>query len=107
MLKRTFILAAFIAPIVMTPALEACARSKKIEILWLGGSTFKITRPTGRIIVTDPWFTPNPKTSPEYKDLIKLGKVDVILVSHAHYDHLYDAIAVAKMHNLPITRRTS
>lgn len=103
MLKRTFMLAALVAPIVMMPDLEASAQSKKIEILWLGQSAFKITTPTGKAIITDPWLTPNPKTPPEYKDLTKLGKVDVILVSHAHYDHLYDAIALAKMNNVPIT----
>jgi L-ascorbate metabolism protein UlaG (beta-lactamase superfamily) len=74
----------------------------KVEILWLGQSVFKITTPSGKVIVTDPWLTPNPKTPPEYKDLTKLGRVDVILVSHAHYDHFFDAPALARMHNVPI-----
>lgn len=100
MFKRTF--AALIALVFVLPAFAAFAQSGKIEILWLGQSVFKITTPTGKVIVTDPWLTPNPKAPPEYKDLTKLGRVDVILVSHAHYDHFYDAPALAKMHNVPI-----
>jgi L-ascorbate metabolism protein UlaG (beta-lactamase superfamily) len=84
------------------PSPAAQPSSGKVEILWLGQSVFKITTPTGKVIVTDPWLTPNPKTPPEYKDLAKLGRVDVILVSHAHYDHFFDAPALSKMHNVPI-----
>jgi len=74
----------------------------KTEILWLGQSVFKITTPGGKVIITDPWLTQNPKAPPEYKDLTKLGKIDVILVSHAHYDHFLDAPTLARMHKLPI-----
>jgi L-ascorbate metabolism protein UlaG (beta-lactamase superfamily) len=102
MFKKALAIAALIAPVVALPAAPASAQSGKIEILWLGQSVFRITTPTGKVIVTDPWLTPNPKTPPEYKDLTKLGKIDVILVSHAHYDHFYDAPALARMHNLPI-----
>jgi L-ascorbate metabolism protein UlaG (beta-lactamase superfamily) len=84
------------------PRAAAPPSSGKIEILWLGQSVFKITTPTGKVIITDPWLTPNPKTPAEYKDLTKLGRVDVILVSHAHYDHFFDAPALSKMHNVPI-----
>jgi L-ascorbate metabolism protein UlaG (beta-lactamase superfamily) len=108
MLKRTFMLAALIAPIGMIAGTRGvCAQLKKIKILWLGESALKITTPTGKVIFTDPWLRPNTKTPPEYKDLTKLGKVDVIQLSHAHYDHRSDAIALAKMHSVPITRRTS
>jgi L-ascorbate metabolism protein UlaG (beta-lactamase superfamily) len=102
MLKRSLIHAAFVALAIVTATVAAQAQSGKVEILWLGQSVFKITTPTGKVIVTDPWLTPNPKTPPEYKDLAKLGKVDILLVSHAHYDHFYDAPALARMHNIPI-----
>ena len=64
------------------------AQSGKVELLWLGQATFKITTPGGKVIVTDPFLTGNPKTPAEYKDLAKLGKVDLILVTHAHGDHV-------------------
>jgi len=102
MFKRAFVYALCIICVAVATAHEAAAQSGKIEILWLGQSVFKITTPTGKVIITDPWLTPNPKTPPEYKDLTKLGRIDVILVSHAHYDHFYDAPALARMHNVPI-----
>jgi L-ascorbate metabolism protein UlaG (beta-lactamase superfamily) len=67
------------------------AQSGKVEVLWLGQATFKITTPGGKVIVTDPWLKGNPKTPADYKDLGKLGKVDLILVSHGHGDHVGSA----------------
>ena len=85
--------------------LAACAASAqggKVEIQWLGQSAIKITTPGGKVIVLDPWLTTNPKTPAEYKNLDALGKVDLILVSHGHYDHIADAPALAKKNNVPV-----
>src|SRR5216683_7228598 len=60
----------------------------KVDLLWLGQAAWKITTPTGKVIVIDPWLVNNPKTPAEYKNLDKLGKVDVILVTHGHGDHV-------------------
>ena len=53
------------------------AQSGKVDVLWLGQATFKITTPGGKVIVIDPFVTGNPKTPAEYKDLAKLGKPTV------------------------------
>lgn len=74
----------------------------KVAVLWLGQSAFKITTPTGKVIVIDPWLTANPKTPEQYKKLEALGKVDLILVTHGHGDHYLDAPAIAKMYNAPL-----
>ncbi|HXD40229.1 MAG TPA: metal-dependent hydrolase [Ramlibacter sp.] len=74
----------------------------KTEILWLGQSATRITTPGGKVIVIDPWLTTNPKTPAAYKNLDALGKVDLILVTHAHFDHFEDAPALAKKNNAPI-----
>ncbi len=77
--------------VVLSVALSASlllAQSGKVEVLWLGQATFKITTPGGKVIVIDPFLTGNPKTPAEYKDLAKLGKVDLILVTHGHSDHV-------------------
>jgi L-ascorbate metabolism protein UlaG (beta-lactamase superfamily) len=74
----------------------------KIELLWLGQAAVKITSTTGKVIVIDPFLTNNPKTPPQYKNLDALGKVDVILVTHGHGDHLGDAPDLAKKHNAPV-----
>ncbi len=78
------------------------APSGKTEVLWLGQAAFRITSPGGKVIVTDPWLKLNPLTPPEYKNLEALGKVDVLLVTHGHFDHFADAPALALMHQVPM-----
>jgi len=65
------------------------------ELQWFGQSAFKITSPGGKVILIDPFITNNPKTPDELKDLAKLGKVDLILVTHGHGDHVGDTAAIA------------
>ena len=74
---------------------KAFAQDQKVEVLWLGQSATRITTPTGKVIVIDPFLTQNPKTPPQYKSLDALGKVDVILVTHGHGDHTGDVKALA------------
>ena len=69
----------------------------KAEVLWLGQAAWRITSPGGKVIVIDPWLTQNPKTPADYKDLAKLGKVDLILITHGHGDHVGDVKALAAM----------
>jgi L-ascorbate metabolism protein UlaG (beta-lactamase superfamily) len=66
------------------------AQSGKVEVHWLGQAAFKLTTPTGKVIVLDPFLTQNPKTPADYKDLAKLGNVDLILITHGHGDHVGD-----------------
>ncbi len=77
----------------------AQANDGKLHILWLGQAAWRITTPGGKIIVIDPWLTTNPKTPPEYKNLDKIGKMDLILLTHAHPDHFGDTPALAKKYN--------
>ncbi|OWS69364.1 metal-dependent hydrolase [Polynucleobacter aenigmaticus] len=70
------------------------------ELLWLGQAGFRIKSPNGKMILIDPWITGGPKTPPIYKnDLAAIGPIDLLLVTHAHVDHLGDAPALAKMNN--------
>lgn len=80
----------------------AAAQAGKVEVQWLGQSSMKITTPGGKVIMIDPWLTSNPKTPAEYKKLEALGKVDMIVVSHAHFDHMADAPALSAMHKAPV-----
>jgi L-ascorbate metabolism protein UlaG (beta-lactamase superfamily) len=73
--------------------------SGKTELLWLGQASFRIKSPGGKVIVVDPWLTSGPKAPAAYKDLAALGKVDLLLVTHGHVDHLGDAPAIAKLNN--------
>jgi L-ascorbate metabolism protein UlaG (beta-lactamase superfamily) len=72
------------------------AQTAKIEVLWLGQAATRITTPTGKVIVIDPFLTQNPKTPQQWKSLDALGKVDVILVTHGHGDHTGDVAELAK-----------
>ncbi len=80
----------------------ARAADGKVHMLWLGQAAWRITTPGGKVIVIDPYLTGNPKTPPEYKNLDKIGKMDVILLTHGHADHVGDAPALAKKYNAPI-----
>jgi len=77
--------------------LEAAASAGQMEVLYLGHSTFRITSTTGKVIVIDPFFKRNPRAPAKYKDLEALGKVDLILVTHGHGDHISDLPELAKM----------
>jgi L-ascorbate metabolism protein UlaG (beta-lactamase superfamily) len=88
-------------------ALAGCAAQRpepklsgNIEVLWLGQAAFKITSPGGKVIVIDPWLTTNPKTPPQFKDLKNLGKVDVVLVTHGHFDHSANAAELARLNKV-------
>ena len=65
----------------------------KLSIKWLGHSTFVITTPGGKRIVTDPWLEGNPACPPEHK---RIDQADVILLSHGHFDHTGDIVNVAR-----------
>ncbi len=63
-----------------------------VEITWLGHATFQLRLDTGEVIVFDPWVDGNPK----YPKNHQFDRVDAILISHAHFDHIHDAIPLAK-----------
>lgn len=67
------------------------------ELQWFGQAAVKIVSHSGKVILIDPFITKNPKTPAEHKDLSKLGKVDLILVTHGHGDHVGDTVELAKM----------
>jgi L-ascorbate metabolism protein UlaG (beta-lactamase superfamily) len=98
-MKMLSTLALALAGLLTTGAL---AQDGKTEVLWLGQAAFRITSPTGKVIVIDPWLKTNPKTPAAYKDLAALGKPDIVLVTHAHFDHVADAPELARMHKVPL-----
>lgn len=84
-------------------ALPALAQdTNKVKVQWLGQAAFKITTIGGKVIVIDPWLQTNPKTPEAFRKLEALGKVDLVLVTHGHFDHIADAPALARMHGAPL-----
>jgi L-ascorbate metabolism protein UlaG (beta-lactamase superfamily) len=90
------------APAPKAASKAAPKAASKVEVLWLGQATFRITSPGGKNIMIDPWIMTNPKTPQEWKDLNKLGKIDSVLVTHAHFDHFADSLPIAKQHKVPM-----
>ena len=75
--------------------------AQQVELLWLGHSTFRLTTTTGKVIVIDPSIR-NTNAPVKYRDLSTLGKVDLILVTHGHGDHIADLPELAKLTGAPV-----
>ena len=67
----------------------------KSQLTWYGQAAFRLVTPSGKVILIDPWIT-NPLNPSGKQDLADLKKVDLILISHGHSDHVGDAVDIAK-----------
>lgn len=63
--------------------------SKIAPGLWLTGNTYLLASKAGPCLVVDPWDPHSMKQIPKLQEDEKIGKVEVVLCSHAHFDH-YD-----------------
>jgi L-ascorbate metabolism protein UlaG (beta-lactamase superfamily) len=68
---------------------------KGLKLTWLGHATFRIETPAGKTVIIDPWIMGNPACPASEKDV---KKVDVMLITHGHGDHIGDAVEIAKKH---------
>lgn len=62
------------------------------HITWLGHGTFTFTTPAGKNILLDPWVQGNPACPDDMK---QLGKLDAVMITHGHFDHIGDALTIA------------
>src|SRR5512146_148642 len=69
---------------------------KSVKLTWLGHATFRIETPGGKTVLVDPWVMSNPLCPEKEK---KLSKVDTMLCTHGHFDHIADAVEIGKRHN--------
>ena len=66
---------------------------QKLRITWYGHSTFLILTPGGTRLMLDPWLADNPACP---QGMNRPPKVDLVLVSHGHSDHMGDVVPVAR-----------
>jgi L-ascorbate metabolism protein UlaG (beta-lactamase superfamily) len=63
------------------------------RLTWLGHAAFRIDTPSGKVILVDPWIQTNPMCPEANK---KFERVDTMLITHGHFDHIADAVDLGK-----------
>ena len=63
------------------------------RLTWLGHAAFRIDTPSGKVILMDPWIQTNPMCPEANK---KFDRVDTMLITHGHFDHIADAVDLGK-----------
>jgi L-ascorbate metabolism protein UlaG (beta-lactamase superfamily) len=63
-----------------------------VEITWLGHGSFQLRLDSGEVVLLDPWVDGNPS----YPAGHSIARVDCILVTHGHFDHIHDVVPLAK-----------
>ena len=63
-----------------------------MQITWLGHGTFQLRLSSGQVLLMDPWTDGNPMYPKGYE----IQRVDTMCITHGHFDHIHDAVPLAK-----------
>lgn len=63
------------------------------KFTYLGHATVRCDLPGGEVVLIDPWVDGNPACPDEQK---AFDRLDAMLITHAHFDHIADAVSLAK-----------
>lgn len=67
------------------------------QLKWFGQAAFSLTTPKGKVFLIDPWLSNpvNPGAKEGKDPLASVAKVDYILLTHGHRDHVGEAVQIA------------
>jgi L-ascorbate metabolism protein UlaG (beta-lactamase superfamily) len=68
-------------------------------LTWLGHASFRLDSPGGKRIYIDPFLNGNPKCPPGE---VEPERVDLILLTHGHGDHVGDTLALVQRFGCPV-----
>ncbi|MFV0512626.1 MAG: metal-dependent hydrolase [Jhaorihella sp.] len=71
-----------------------------MKIIWHGHGSFRIET-GGKVLLIDPWLTGNP-VLPENRHDEAVAGATHILMTHAHFDHAADAVALSRRLKVPV-----
>ena len=73
--------------------------SARPTFTWLGHATVRFVLPGGEVVLIDPFLEGNPSCPDAGK---RVERLDLILVTHAHSDHMADVVRLARQHRCPV-----
>ncbi|TMQ62560.1 MAG: metal-dependent hydrolase [Candidatus Eisenbacteria bacterium] len=66
-----------------------------VAITWLGHGTVLYRSEKGKTVLADAWVDGNPACPEAAK---QLPPIDLLVITHGHFDHMGDCLAIAKKH---------
>jgi L-ascorbate metabolism protein UlaG (beta-lactamase superfamily) len=88
----------FLIVLSLTAAAAYQVQPQETKIRWFGHAAFSIVTPRGKVLLIDPWLKnpSNPDAQQDKDPFVAIPKVDYILLTHGHRDHVGDAVEIAK-----------
>ena len=59
-----------------------------MKLFRLGHSMLRFVSSEGKVIVVDPWIDGNPTCPKEWQESSRWSDVDIVLITHGHFDHM-------------------